>query len=68
MDRLDEMRVLFRQFERVAGAHLNEAKTTAIDVGVTDNPLVVEWIRLNQNTWYCVYKLRTVNGDAELGD
>lgn len=31
---MNEMRDLFSSFGRVAGARLNETKTTAIDVGV----------------------------------
>ncbi|XP_058816984.1 uncharacterized protein LOC131680281 [Topomyia yanbarensis] len=34
-NQLNEMRALFKRFERVAGARLNESKTTAIDVGFT---------------------------------
>lgn len=44
-DQLNMMRDLFRRFERVAGARLNEAKTTSIDVGLVNNPLTVPWLR-----------------------
>ena len=49
VDQLNAMRDLFRRFERVAGARLNETKTTAIDVGLRDNSLVVPWLR-TENT------------------
>lgn len=45
MEKLDAMRDLFLRFGRVAGAVLNENKTTAIDVGLIDNPLTVPWLR-----------------------
>lgn len=45
VDKLNAMRDLFRRFGRVAGARLNEAKTTAIDVGDTNQPLTVPWLR-----------------------
>lgn len=48
-DKLNTMRDLFRRFERVAGARLNEAKTTAIDVGLINSPLTVPWLR-TENT------------------
>lgn len=48
-EKLNAMRDLFQRFERVAGARLNEAKTTAIDVGLTSNPINVPWLR-TENT------------------
>lgn len=45
VDQLNALRDLFRRFGRVAGARLNEAKTTAIDIGHINNPLTVQWLR-----------------------
>jgi hypothetical protein len=43
---LEEMRDLFRRYERIAGARLNETKTIAIDVGeINSSPITVAWIR-----------------------
>lgn len=48
-DQLNAMRNLFRRFETIAGARLNEAKTTAINVGQINDPLTVPWLR-TENT------------------
>jgi hypothetical protein len=45
VNQLNAMRDLFKQFEQVSGAKLNEAKTIAIDVGIANNPLSVPWLR-----------------------
>lgn len=45
VDQLNTMRDLFKRFGRVAGARLNERKTTAIDVGIINEPLTVPWLR-----------------------
>lgn len=48
VEQLDEMRNLFRSFGRFAGARLNEAKTTAIDVGVINQPLTAPWLHTGE--------------------
>lgn len=45
VEKLNEMRDLFMEFGRISGARLNEAKTTAIDIGPHDTSLVVPWLR-----------------------
>lgn len=45
VNKLNEMRALFRDFGRVSGARLNEEKTTAIDVGVINPDMAIPWLR-----------------------